>query len=119
MVTPKEIADVITAGAALFAAIASLVSALKSAKAKTEASAARELAQEIKTEVKTNVLTALNTVVRQTQVLQQAQNQNIHITVANTAGQGLAANAAIFPPRQPEPALPRQQVGPERKPEEL
>ena len=77
-----------------------------------EAQEAKMAAQEIRAEIRTNVLTSLNTVVRQTQALQQTQNLNIHIVPANTGGQGLAANTPIFqqaPQRREQ--LPEAQPG--------
>jgi hypothetical protein len=98
--TAKDIVDILTAAGALVAAIASLVSAVKSSKAKTEAEQAKTIASQIKTEVTTNILTSLNTVVRQTQALQQNQNQNIHITVAGTSAQALSTTVPILEQRE-------------------
>jgi mevalonate kinase len=117
--TAKEIIELLGAVAAVIAAIASLVSASKSSKAKTESEEAKRISQEIRSEIKTHVLTSLDTVVRQTQALQQAQNQNINITFPLTAAQGLASSAPILEPqeRAQAPHLPTGERADRREPE--
>jgi hypothetical protein len=93
--TIKTLIEILTATAALCAAIASLVSAVKSSKAKDEAEAAKVIVETIQTEIRTNVVATLNTVMRQTQAVQQTQHFSINVG-AGTAAQGLAANTPIL-----------------------